>query len=48
MTIVSAIVIGLALTATPESYRTAIEKYRRDRIAELTAPNWRIQGIPTG
>jgi len=37
MKIVCAVVV--ALIASPASYRAEIEKYRRDRIAELTAPN---------
>ena len=29
----------VALSAPPASYRAEIEKYRRDRVAELTAPD---------
>ena len=31
--------VMIALSAPPASYRAEIEKYRRDRVAELTAPD---------
>jgi uncharacterized protein (DUF1684 family) len=37
--LVVALVTLVALTESPAAYRAAIEKYRQDRLAELTAPN---------
>ena len=38
--------ITLAIAAeTPASYRAGIDKYRHERIAELTAPDGNVWGI---